>query len=252
MGGTALAAAAEVRPATDWVIRYREVEGCERQVPLSRCWSVRFEAVAPVRAFPSYQGQRNFPGLWWAATMGRHVGFESWLERDQVMLLDFDPEVVAVSAQPFWLGWADADGSRRHAPDFFARRRDGTGVVIDVRADDRIRPRDAEAFEVDFPRVCGGRAGCTGVSVRCRPVLAANLRWLAGYRHRRCLHEERACRLQDVFARPARLMDGARDVGDPIAVLPVLFHLMWSGVLVADLASAPLTGESVVAVGARS
>ena len=95
MGGTALAAAAEVRPATDWVLRYREVEGCERQVPLSRCWGVRFEAAEPVRAFPSYQGQRNFPGLWWAATMGRHVGFESWLERDQVMLLDFDPEVVA-------------------------------------------------------------------------------------------------------------------------------------------------------------
>ena len=69
-----------------------------------------------MRAFPSYQGQRNFPGLWWAATMGCHVGFESWLERDQVMMLDFDPDVVAFSAQPFWLGWTDADGPHRHAP----------------------------------------------------------------------------------------------------------------------------------------
>jgi hypothetical protein len=34
-----------------------------------------------VRDFPSYKGQRNFPGLYFAACTGRHVGFESWLER---------------------------------------------------------------------------------------------------------------------------------------------------------------------------
>jgi hypothetical protein len=34
---------------------------------------------------------------------------------------------------------------RRHAPDYFARRADRTGVVIDVRADDRIESADAEA-----------------------------------------------------------------------------------------------------------
>jgi hypothetical protein len=30
-----------------------------------------------------------------------------------------------------------------------------------------------------------------------------------------------------VFAGPAGLLDGAEQVGDPIAVLPVLFHLLW-------------------------
>jgi hypothetical protein len=35
-------------------------------------------------------------------------------------------------------------------------------------------------------------------------------------------------------------------VGDPIAVLPVLFHLIWLGALTADLASAPLSAESLV------
>jgi hypothetical protein len=33
-------------------------------------------------------------GLWWSATTGGHVGFESWLERDQVMALDFDAAVT--------------------------------------------------------------------------------------------------------------------------------------------------------------
>ena len=66
----------------------------------------------------------NFTGLYYAATMDAHVGFESWLERDVAMMLDSDSEVVAFSAQPFWLSWSD------------------------VRPDDRIKPRDARAFAV--------------------------------------------------------------------------------------------------------
>lgn len=55
------------------------------------------------------------------------VGYESWLERDRVMLLDFSPEVVAFSSQPFWLTWSAGRKRRRHAPDYFARLADGTG-----------------------------------------------------------------------------------------------------------------------------
>jgi hypothetical protein len=44
------------------------------------------------------------------------------------MLMDFDPDVLAVSSQPFWLRWRDGDGrSRRHVPDFFARKAGGVG-----------------------------------------------------------------------------------------------------------------------------
>jgi hypothetical protein len=66
---------------------------------------VAFERVAPVRGFASFRGQRNRPGLWWFATTGEHVGHESWLERDRLMVLDADPEVVGVAAQPMWLHW---------------------------------------------------------------------------------------------------------------------------------------------------
>ena len=106
------------------------------------------ERVGPVRGFPSYRGQRNWPGLWWFASTGEHVGYESWVERDRLMVLDADPGVVAVAAQPMWLHWVDGETGRavRHAPDFFARRADGTGMVIDVRPDDRIKDRDAAVF----------------------------------------------------------------------------------------------------------
>jgi hypothetical protein len=164
------------------------------------------------------------------------------------MMLDFDPGVVAFSSQPFWLSWQEAGKMRRHAPDYFARLADGTGVVIDVRADDQIPAKDAGVFEMTA-RVCASVGWVYRRAGAVDPVLAANVRWLAGYRHPRCLHRERAVRLREVFAGPAPLLAGARAAGDPVAVLPVLFHLMWTGVLVTDLASASLSGESVVAAG---
>jgi hypothetical protein len=63
-----------------------------------------------------------------------------------------------------------------------------------------------------------------------------NQRWLAGYRHPRCFDEHIAARLLEVFNRPRALMDGAELVGDPLGVLPVLYHLLWKQQLVADLA----------------
>ena len=107
---------------------------------------VPVEDGVPVRSFRWSRKLGHYPGWWWAATTGRHVGYESWLERDHLMLLDFDPEVTAIASQPFWLHWTDGQRVRRHAPDFFARLRDGAGVVVDVRADERIQPVDAEAF----------------------------------------------------------------------------------------------------------
>ena len=61
--------------------------------------------------------------------------YESWLERDHVMLLDFDPAVIGIASQPFWLSWPVTGGRRRHLPDYFVRVEDGTGLVLDVRPD---------------------------------------------------------------------------------------------------------------------
>ncbi|MEV2273229.1 TnsA-like heteromeric transposase endonuclease subunit [Nonomuraea africana] len=81
------------------------------------------------------------PGDWWSATTHSLIGYESWLERDHVMLLDFDRTVNGIASQPFWLFWTTQDGkTRSHAPDYFARRRDGAGVVVDcvdAPADDK-------------------------------------------------------------------------------------------------------------------
>ncbi len=243
-----MAAMAPAALAAGTSAEFIDAEGGRRCERLACCWDVRFEDAAPVRPFRWAAGQRHFSGWWWSSTTGRHVGHESWLERDWAMMLDFDPQVVAFSSQPFWLSWAEPGKARRHAPDYFARLAGGTGVVVDVCADDQIPARDAEVFEMTA-RVCASvgwdyrRVGVVD------PVLAANVRWLAGYRHPRCMNPGPAARLREVFAYPATLLAGARSAGDPLGVLPVLYHLLWAGVLVTDLVSAPLGWESVVTAG---
>jgi hypothetical protein len=77
------------------------------------------------------------------------------------MAMDFDPDITGIASQPFWLHWRDEDGrGRRHAPDFFTRRADGSGLVVDVRPDDRIPVKDAGVFRDDGD---GLRAGGVGV-----------------------------------------------------------------------------------------
>jgi hypothetical protein len=228
-------------------VEFTGSDGGRCRGPFGELWGTPFEQVAPVRSFPSARGQVSFPGFYYAATMDAHVGFESWLERDVAMMLDFDPAVVAFSSQPFWLTWVQGGRQRRHAPDYFARLADGTGVVIDVRPDDRIEPRDAEAFAAT------GRACCeVGWLFRRTAgpgaVLAASVRWLAGYRHRRCYRGDVAAVLTGVFAEPKPLMEGTWEAGDPVAVLPVLFHLLWTRVLVTDVTAGLLGPGSVVSV----
>ncbi len=174
----------------------------------------------PVRQFRWSRGLGHFPGWWWAATTGRHVGYESWLERDHVRALDFDPEIVGIASQPFWLYWT---GER-----------------------DQIEAKDAEVFAVTAE-------ACARVGWEFRrvgeidPVLGGNVRWLARYRHPRCAGTaEIAGRLREAFARAAPLLDGAAGAGDPLATLPALFHMMWRQELVADVTQARLSPATLV------
>jgi len=224
---------------------WRDVRG-EHRKALCAAVSVPIEDGRPVRGFPSYRGQRHFPGLYWSATTGGHVGFESWLERDHVMLLDFTPEVTGLLSQPFWLFWENERGKRvSHAPDYFARFEDGRGLVVDCRPLDRIDARSAARFEATL-------TACTSVGWGYRVVgevdvvRMSNVRWLAGYRHpRHGVAEGLIERLLALFSVPSPLVGQAALAGDPIAVLPVVFHLLWQGRLSAEL-SKPQTDTTLV------
>jgi hypothetical protein len=227
------------------------ISGERLRLPLGKAWNTRFEEAEPVRPFRWTKGGKSFAGSYYAVTVGDHVGYESWLERDRLILLDRDPEVVGIGSQPFWLHWHDGQIPRRHAPDYFVRLVDGRARVIEVRAADRMNEQTARAFAATS-RACkavGWEFQHVGTP---EPVLMANVRWLARYRRERSGRPaDVAARLLDVISEPLPLWAGAELVGDRLQVLPVLFHLLWSGQLVTDLDSGLLGTESLVSAGGR-
>ena len=194
-------------------LEFVEADGTQRREPLAAWVTARLEDALPVRSFQWAKESSHFPGSWWSSTTGDHVGFESWLERDHVMVMDFDRAITGIASQPFWLRWQDEDGrSRRHAPDFFARRADGGGVVIDVRPDDRVPAEDARVFRMTA-------AACAQAGWEFRragvidPVVRANVRWLSRYRHPRCRREpdnfRSSCRHLGISIQPAHPATGS-------------------------------------------
>src|SRR5258706_200325 len=125
-----------------------------------------------------------------------------------------------------------------HAPDYFARRADGSAVVVDCRPAGRRKPADVEKFEATA-RACTLAGWEYELRGAADPVVTANLRWLAGYRHPRYEVPATAGVLRQVFAAGAPLMSGAGAAGGPLATLPVLFHLLWGPVLAPNPSGAP-------------
>jgi hypothetical protein len=152
--------------------------------------------------------------------------------RTQLMILDRDPNVTALAARPVRILWRDpGEGKvRSWVPQLFARYADGSALLADcpaVAGAGGARARQAAQAVT---------AACTAVGWTYRrlippgPVAEGNLRWLAGYRHpRNAGSPVLAAAVQDAFARPRPLEEGAAACGDPIAVLPALYHALWTG-----------------------
>lgn len=213
---------------------------------LADCATFGFEQVKSVRGFRWSRSERHFSGWYWAATTGSHVGYESWLERDRLILLDFDREISGICSQPFWLHWHDGVRWRRHAPDYFVRRTDGSTLVVDVRADERVEAGDAAVFAITD---CACRSvgwNFTRVGTPGR-VLMVNVRWLSRYRHPRCRNPLVAERLLEMRGGPGGLFKMAEMAGERLAVLPTLYHLLWSGeLLAADIQERLLCPDTAV------
>src|SRR5437773_1789545 len=99
-----------------------------------------------------------------------------------------------------------------------------------------LRGRLDVSWSVAFERAAPARA-CGSVGWRYQrrgalgPVLEANLRWLSGYRHARCHVPRVGNRLVEQLAVPMPLAEAVALVGDRLAVLPTLYHLLWRRVI---------------------
>ncbi|MEU1124982.1 TnsA-like heteromeric transposase endonuclease subunit [Streptomyces sp. NPDC005899] len=215
--------------------------------------TVAFEELPVVSAFPVIPGRRWGPGLWWSATTGRHVAAGSNAMRTQLMVLDRDPDVTGLAGRPVRVLWREERGRvRSWVPQLFARYRDGTGLLADcpshMEAGGDRAVKAAEAVS----------AACEEIGWAYRrlepldDVRAANLKWLAGYRHPRNAGRPGLMPVVvEAFARPRPLIEGVEAAGDPIEVLPVVFHALWHGRVTAAM-EAPLHERVLVGPAGRS
>lgn len=224
---------------------YLDDRGRRRTTALEEAGAIDFGQTRSFRQPPAYRRQRNFPGWWWSATTRLHVVYESWLERHHIIEADRDARVTGIAGQPFGLTWPAGRRQALHVPDIFCRTFDGRGAVTDCRAVDKTDGDFLHNYAVTA-------AACQVIGWDFRlvgepdPVWAANLRWLAGYRHPRFADPDLEQRLAAALAEPRSLAEAARQAGDPIRVMPALFHLLWLGRLTGDL-SRPLGYGTILA-----
>jgi hypothetical protein len=100
--------------------------------------------------------------------------------------------------------------------------------VIDVRPDDLIDDDDAAVFAAT--RRCCEAAGWRYSRLgTLDPVYSANLRWLAGYRHPRCLVPATATSVVEQLSTDDLALGALADlVGPRVIVMPTIFHLIWT------------------------
>jgi hypothetical protein len=225
---------------------FRDAGGRESTADLALVRAEQLVAGRPWRVFRWRQGQAHYSGWYWSATAGGHVVYESRLELARLLLADFDPQVTAIAAQPF-LVTAPAGGRvRRHVPDFLLAGRDGGVCVVNVKPADQLAvPKVAEALAW-AGEVFAARGWRHEIWSGADPVLLANVRFLAGYRH--------AGRVDPALVTAVMERAGARvGIGEAERYWPgrvgevraALLHLVWRGAFRADL-SVPLSAATVL------
>jgi hypothetical protein len=207
---------------------------------------VSFEEYLPARGIPHRVGQAHTPCWHYSTTTNRMIECESYLERVWMTLLDFDPDVVAYSAQPMMIEGADAQGAFTAFPDLFVRRADGRGLLLEVKNPTRLEhPR----VQLTAARVaaCAAAAGWGYrlVGAPAHAQFAANVMHLAGFRRTIGGADEYRSALLALAARPVAFGDLAAAMPDPAVARAVIQHLCWTGQLRVDL-ELPLQDTSVV------
>ena len=113
----------------------------------------------PARIVP--KNYRNLTGLVYNSRTSTMTAFESPLERDSLLLLDFDPNVECFEEQPVKILYQDDNGRpHTYTPDVLVRfRSDSTGasgptsVLYEVKYRDDLRQHWRE-YKVKFKAAC--------------------------------------------------------------------------------------------------
>jgi TnsA-like endonuclease N terminal len=188
------------------------------------------------------------------------IGFESTLEKDCYLLLEFDPQVERFEEQPVIITYDDATGKRhRYTPDGLIRyRRDGSGGRPDALGEIKYRHDLREHWLEYKPRFTAASRDAQQRGWRFRLVTAWDVRtpqlnharFLLRYRHQPVdaqdvRHVLRTLRALGI-TQPKTLMQACSGARDRQArLIPVLWHLVAHGRVGSDLGK-PLSMWSAI------
>ena len=197
-----------------------EVRSCLSDTPLDV-----LRGCCPVRSPGVYQRQRHMPGRWFSTTAGCFLEYESLLERDWMLPMDFDREVEGICEQPLRLRYSKDGKPASHVPDLLVWR-GGAPELCDVKSASRVD--DPEFLtQVRAMELACAEAG-VGYQVLSEPdrQMLVNVRWLAGFRELPVDPDGERSRMLSVLAVDqstiSELLWGARE---PVLARPVLIHL---------------------------
>lgn len=231
-------------------VRYVTAEDDAVVATLGRLDVDRLVAGRPVRVVGSHVGQRHYSGLFWSATTGEHVVYESRLELDRLWLADFDAQVERIAAQPLWLVGRDGSALRRHVPDLLLRDRSGVITLVDVKPAWLLSRAQVSDVFTWTGRLCAARGWRYEVWSGGDLVVLNNIRLLGSARRRPFL-DGGAVDAVTSAAGPGRQFGEVleRVAGRVPGVLarPALLWLLWSGTWTTEL-TAPLSRSSVLAL----
>ncbi|WP_424951727.1 TnsA-like heteromeric transposase endonuclease subunit [Deinococcus sp.] len=203
--------------------------------PITDLIRVPVEHLAPVRVPRSYKGQLHLGGKYLFETTGQHVLFESRLEQDALRFLDHSRTVLQVAAQPLMLKFSFDGKNYIHYPDFLIGRAGQRRLLMNVRTEAYLHTKQAvRAFGA--ARALADALGWD-YETWSEPAnaLNLNLRFLGGFRFVPHRFAELAPLLLRACSVAVRLDDLCQHARPEALVRPVLFHLLWTQQLTADL-----------------
>lgn len=187
---------------------------------------------------------RKIRGYFPSLKMGRMVEWESLLERDAILLLEFSPGVSSFREQPELIQYRDGDAVRRYFPDFEITTTSGEYIHLEVKPEGQLLRPDVAS---KLGKVAGHYAArkqayriLTDKVIRQQPV-HGNVTLLA----RMCRHDETLISLSSevhlsLAKRPLPFDEVAHQIGrDRLLKMIALGHVG------CDL-TAPLSGANPV------
>jgi hypothetical protein len=248
-GSSIICVPAGVRPQADRAsVRYRDATGEFVDTSLAGVQVTDVIEGQPVREFRSYKGRRHYSGWYWSSTVARMVAYESRMELARILLADFEPAVTAMAAQPFQIIGDDGGQRRRYVPDVMLVGGDGSVTVVEVKPMRSVRDPQVVAVTEWARRTLGQRGWAFEVWSGTDAVLLANIRYLSGYRRSLTIDSSALNHVVGCIGGESTIASLEHTAqGDyPVRLLrPAILHLLWCGVLSADLTE-PLSASTPI------